>query len=129
MASYGFCFNPRIKIEFCPYGVDVSLDSPNKDGVYMHPQVLALGLRLSMLRFIRSVLIFYRVASSQLSAMALCTVLGFKAICDLYAPKVVNIRSSAPHNRKGGPLKVHATLLSSGVEKIIVNMVNNDHGM
>ena len=44
LTNYGFCLNPGDKIEFCPYGVDVSL-VPSNDGVYMHPQVLALELR------------------------------------------------------------------------------------
>jgi len=35
LANYGFRLNPEIKIEFCPYGVDVSLTQAN-DGVYMH---------------------------------------------------------------------------------------------
>ena len=44
LPNYSFHLNPRIKIEFCLHGVDVSL-TPLNDGVYMHPQVLALGLR------------------------------------------------------------------------------------
>jgi len=48
LANYVFHSNPSIKIEFCPYGVDVSSAPPNGEGVYMHPQVLTLGLRLLM---------------------------------------------------------------------------------
>jgi len=36
----------------------------------MHPQVLTLGLRLPMMKFVRNVLAFYKVAPSQLSAVA-----------------------------------------------------------
>jgi len=43
LASYGILLNPGIKIEFCPRGVDVSSTPPKEEGVYMHPQVLALG--------------------------------------------------------------------------------------
>ena len=42
LKNYDFRLNPGIKIEFCHYGVDIFLAPPN-DGVYMHPQVLALG--------------------------------------------------------------------------------------
>jgi len=63
LASYSFHLNLGIKIKFCPHSVDVSLAPPNKDGVYMHPQVLALGLRLPTTRFIRSVLIFLQGCS------------------------------------------------------------------
>ena len=61
LASYGFCWSPGIKIEFYPNDVYVSLAPPSKEGVYMHPLVLALGLRLPMTKFIRSALIFYGV--------------------------------------------------------------------
>ena len=72
---------------------------PNKDGVYMHPQVLALGLMLLLTRFVCSVLIFYRVAPSQLSVVAWHTVLRCKALCALFAPEVCQCESSAPYMR------------------------------
>ena len=63
LANYSFRLNPRIKVEFCPHCGDISQAPPN-DGIYMHPRVLALGLRMPMTKFIRSVLTFYRVAPS-----------------------------------------------------------------
>ena len=69
LASYGFRWSPGIKIEFCPNDVDVSSARPGKEGVYMHPLVLALGLRLPMMKFIRSVFVFYEVTPSQLTAI------------------------------------------------------------
>ena len=51
------------------------------------PQVLTLGLRLPMTRFIRNVLTFYMVAPSQLSAVAWHMVLGFVALYALFAPE------------------------------------------
>ena len=74
LASYALCLNPGIKIEFYPHGVDVSL-APPTGGAYMHPHVLALGMRLSMTSFIRSVLPFYQVAPSQFSTVVWHTVL------------------------------------------------------
>ena len=56
LASYGFRLNPGIKIEFCPLTVDVFSTPPKGKCVYMRPQVLALGLRLPMTKFIHSVL-------------------------------------------------------------------------
>ena len=58
LASYGFRRSPRIKIKFCPNDVYVTLASPDKESMYIHPLVLALGLRLPMMKFIRNVLIF-----------------------------------------------------------------------
>ena len=43
LANYGFRWSSGIKIEFCPNDVDVSTALPGKEGVYMHPLVLALG--------------------------------------------------------------------------------------
>ena len=57
LAKYDFRLNPGIKVEFCSHGADVSQTPPNS-GVYMHPQVPVLGLRLPMTRFICSVLTF-----------------------------------------------------------------------
>ena len=54
----------------------------------MHPLVLGLGLRLPTMKFVRSVLIFYRVAPSQLTVVAWQTILGFEALCKLYAFEV-----------------------------------------
>jgi len=81
-ARYDVCLNPGIKVEFCPHGIDVSQALPN-GGVYMHPQVLALGLRLLMMRFVLSILTFYRFAPSQLSGVAWCMVFGLEALCTL----------------------------------------------
>ena len=38
-----------------------------------------------MTKCVRSVLAFYKIAPFQLSAVALRTLLGFEALCDLYA--------------------------------------------
>jgi len=65
LANYGFRLNIGIKIEFSPHSVNIFLALLN-DGVYMHPHVLALGLRLPITRFIRSILTFYRIAPFQL---------------------------------------------------------------
>ena len=69
LAKYGFLLNPEIKVEFCLHDVDVSQALPN-GGVYMHPRVLALRLKLPMMRFVHSVLTFYRAAPSPLSVVA-----------------------------------------------------------
>ena len=46
LATYGFHWSPRIKIEFCPNDVDVTSAPPDKEGVYMYLLILPLGLRL-----------------------------------------------------------------------------------
>jgi len=57
----------------------------------MHPQILALGLRLPKMRFVCSVLAFYKVVPSQLSVVAWRTVLRFEVLCDLYASEACRL--------------------------------------
>ena len=83
-----------------------------------------------MTRFLRSVLTFYRVAPSQLLAMAWRMVLEFEALCALYPPEacqreVFSTASALRRILQG----THYFVPQSGVEKIIVNMVDSDHGM
>ena len=82
LAKYGVCLSPEIEMEFFSEGTDFTLPSPNDD-VYMHPQIMALGLKLPLTPFVRGVLAHYRVAPSQLSVVAWRTVLGFEALCAL----------------------------------------------
>ena len=98
LAGYGFHWSPGIKIEFCLNDVDVSSAPPYKEGVYMHPLVLALGLRLTMTKFIRSVLFFYEVAPSQLMAVPDVQYWGLKPSVICTPPKPVSAKSSTPHN-------------------------------
>ena len=48
------------------------------------------GLRLPMMKFVHSVLTFYKAPLSVISGSWL-TVLGFEALCDLYALKVCQL--------------------------------------
>ena len=82
--SYGFRWSPGIKIEFCPND-DVSSTPPDKGSVYASP---GAGTRIKAANdeVRHNVLIFYEVAPFQLSAVARRTILGFEALCDLYAP-------------------------------------------
>jgi len=78
LENYGVELSPGIKVEFCPLETKFGL---SHRGVYMHPQVLALGLKLSIMKFVRSILTFYIIAPSQLSGVAWRTVLGFQTLC------------------------------------------------
>jgi len=127
LAIYGFHLNSEIKIESCLHGVDVSSAPPKGEGVYMHPQVLALGLRLSMTKFVHSVLTFYKVTPSQLSAIAWRTILGFEALCDLYALEACQLEVfSVAYSLRKTIQSARYFFPQSRVEKIIVNMVNSD---
>ena len=59
LTKYGVRLSPEIKVEFCPQGTEFSLP-PLNDGVYMHPQILALGLKMPLTKFFRSILPHYR---------------------------------------------------------------------
>ena len=58
---------------------------PPKDGVYFHPQVLALRVQLSLTNFVHRVLAFYNVASTQLMPGARRMILGYEALCVNFA--------------------------------------------
>ena len=53
----------------------------------MHPLILALGLKMPLTKFIRSILTHYRVTPSQLSGVAWRIVHGFEALCALSVPE------------------------------------------
>jgi len=55
LAKYAILLFPRIKVEFCPQGTNFALPLPNSD-IYMHPQILALWLKLPLTKFIRDIL-------------------------------------------------------------------------
>jgi len=57
----------------------------------MHPQILALGLKLPLTKFVRGVLSHFRIALSQLSRVAWCTfVLEFEALLCYEKPRYVS---------------------------------------
>ena len=49
---------PSIEVQWCSLGMDYTVPPP-KDGVYFHPQVLALRVQLSLINFVHRVLAFY----------------------------------------------------------------------
>jgi len=69
LARYDVCLSPGIRVEFCPQDTEF-VRSPSKGGVYMHPQILALELKLPLMKFVLSVLTYYIIAPLQLSGVA-----------------------------------------------------------
>jgi len=55
----------KIEVEWCSPETDVTV-SPPIDGVYFHPQILALGVKLPLTSFVRDVLARFKVLPSQL---------------------------------------------------------------
>ena len=98
--------------------------------VYMHPQILTLGLKLLPSKFIRRILTYYKIAPSLLSGVAWHTVLGFEARCALIVPNSCQreVFSAAFVLRKTAQ-DARYFVPQTGCEKIIVNIVDSDHGM
>ena len=95
LAGYGFCWSPGIKTEFYPIDVDISLAPHGKEGMYMYPLGLVLGLRLPMTKFVPSVLIFYEVASLRWWHGILYWGLKPSTICTL--SRLIIVKSSTPY--------------------------------
>ena len=96
----------------------------------MHLQVLALGLKLLMTRFVRSVLFFYRVILSQLSAVVWHTILGFETLSALYTPEACQCEVFSMTYALLRTLQdARYFFLQSGVDKISSIFFDSDHGM
>ena len=85
LTRYGVCLSPGIEVKLCPQDNEFMKSLPN--GGVMHPQILALRLKVSLTKFIRSVLIYYRIAPRSCRGEgAWRIVLGFEALCPLVIP-------------------------------------------
>ena len=91
--------------------------------------MLALGLWLPKMKFIRNILIFYGVIPSQLMAVAWRIVLGFEAFCNLYSLEAYHREVFNTTYLLRRPFRVCVTLSLEHCGKIIVNMVDSDHGI
>ena len=96
----------------------------------MHPQILALELKLPLTKFVHSILTYYRIPPSQLSRVAWRFVLGFEALCalivlDAYRHEAFIIAYALRKTAQD----VCYFVPQSGCENIIVNMVDSDHSM
>ena len=85
LIRYRSRLSSMIMVEFCPATMDVKV-SPPPEGVYFHPQILALGVPLALTQFIRSILGYYHVSPAQLSSGVWRTILAFEALCCTYIP-------------------------------------------
>ena len=65
--------------------------SPPTDGVYFHPQILALRVKLPLTPFIQNILARFKVPPLQLTPGAWRTVLGFEALCAFFAPEAYGV--------------------------------------
>ena len=91
------------------------------NGVFVHPKILALGMKLLLSAFIHNILSYFRVALSQLTVGAWRILLNFETLCNL-SPRVVRAR--------GVLCRVHYDARSfaalKGCDKLIVNMPDSD---
>ena len=69
LARYGIRLPSNVKVEWRPAETDYKV-APKPGGVYLHPQILALGLKFSLTSFVRDLLRHFKVAPSQLVAGA-----------------------------------------------------------
>jgi len=102
---------------------------PLAGGIYLHPQILALGLKLPLTNFVRDILCHFKVVPSQLLVGAWCIILGFKDLCVSFVP------NSCRHEELYAIYSMRKTnkddrffIPQSGCDRLIINLVDNDHG-
>jgi len=127
LAKYSVRLLSNMQVEL--YASNIGFMVSPTDVVYLHPQVLALGLKLSLKNFILDILCHFQVAPSQLSTEAWWTILGFQALCASFAPNSCQcadfcaIYSMRKTNQDG-----RFFIPRSGYDRLIVNLVDSDHG-
>jgi len=84
LANYGVRLSSNGKAEWCPVKTDYTM-APKRGSIYLHPQILALGMKFLLTSFIRDLLHYFKVTPSQLVAGSWRIVLSFEALCDLFA--------------------------------------------
>ena len=89
---------------------------------------LEVGLRLPMIKFVRNVLIFHKVTPLSYQRWHGVLFLGL-AFCNFYSPEACHLRFSASYLLRKTTLGARYFILQSWVEKIIINMVDNDCDM
>ena len=65
LARDGVRLPSNVKVKWYPPDTDYT-EAPEAGGVYLHPQLLALGLKFPLTNFVRDLLRHYRIAPSQL---------------------------------------------------------------
>ena len=125
---YDVHFPSNIEVEWCSLGTDVTVLPPTS-GVYFHPQILALGVKLLMTLFVRGVLVYFKVPPSQLTSGAWRTVLGFEALCAAHVPALYDVEEfCAAYVMRKSHQEARFFILQSGYDRLIINLVDIDHG-
>ena len=112
-----------MKVEWCPLNTELA-NAPEGGGVYLYPQVLALGLTFPVTSF----MCYYHVTLSQLVAGDWRVVLSFQALCNLYLPDACRVEDfSALYAIKRTKKGTHFFGAKFVCEKLIVNLVDSNH--
>ena len=117
-----------IKVKLAPRKVDYTKAPEEEGGVYIAAQVLALGVHLPLLSFVREVLSFYKLAPTQISPGSWRVVLGFAALGRSQEAVLGIEEFQAIYFLK--PLKEGAYCFSprKGKDKLITQVPDNDSG-
>ena len=117
-----------IKVEFCHSGTDVK-EASSTGGVYFHPQILALGVQLPLTRFVRDVPGHLQVAPTQLAMGAWRTVLAFEAPYRISSPSACGFDEFCSiYMMVKTKSRVRFFKPRKDWQKLIVNLVDSDHG-
>ena len=115
-------------VEWCPLKTDVTVAPPH-DGVFIHPQILALGMKLPLTTFVHNVLSYFRVAPSQLTMGVWRILLGFEALCNRFLLEACGREEFyTVYMMRKGPQDARSFSPQKGCNRLIVNQPDNDYG-
>ena len=96
--------------------------------MYFYSQILALGVQLPLIDFVRQVLAFYNVTLTQLKLGIWLTILGYEAFCIDFSASLYRLEDFATVYTMRKIPSVRFFSPQGSWPKLIVNLPDSDHG-
>ena len=128
LARYDVNLVEEFTVEWCPLKTDVMVAHPH-GGVFIHPQILSLGMKLPLTDLVRNVLVFFKVALPQLTVGAWRVLLTFEVLCNRFLPKACRREEfCVVYMMRKGMVTLVPSPPQRGCDKLVVNIPDSNHG-
>ena len=95
--------------------------------MFIHPQILALRMKLPLIAFVHNVLSYFRVVPSQLTVGAWLVLFGFEALCNCFLPETCGRKKfCATYFMRKGFVNACSFAPRRAVIGLIVNLTDKD---